>query len=300
MLFSRSTVDVLRTKSPARKSAPRRHRTLRFESLERRELLTATVNDFAGLKAAIELGQDSDIELGSDIVIDSTYADATITLSTGTFNINGHGNKITVGTNVTRGASLFTVSNGSLTLSNLTISGFNYVGGYGGVFQQTGGTITIDSGTTITNCGAYNGAVADIDRGTFIVSGATFSGNTAANNGGVVDLEMGTLIINSGTFSNNTANTAAGSGGVVSADTQFAEVAINNGLFTGNSAYIGGVAYVNSGKISIADGTFSGNSASFEGGVIATTTQFSEVTIEDGDFMTLLGPSGCGKTTTLR
>ena len=24
------------------------------------------------------------------------------------------------------------------------------------------------------------------------------------------------------------------------------------------------------------------------------------LTIEDGDFMTLLGPSGCGKTTTLR
>ena len=207
MLFPRLTVDVPRTKSATRQSAPRRHRTLRFESLERRELLT-TVNDFAGLRNAVEHGLESDIELGCDIVIDSTCASETITLSTGTFTINGNGNKITVGTNVTRGASLFTFSNGSLTLSNLTVSGFNYVGGYGGVFQQTGGTITIDSGTTITNCGAYNGAVADIDRGTFIVSGATFSGNTAANNGGVVDLEMGTLIINSGTFSNNTANTA--------------------------------------------------------------------------------------------
>ena len=25
-----------------------------------------------------------------------------------------------------------------------------------------------------------------------------------------------------------------------------------------------------------------------------------DLTVEDGDFMTLLGPSGCGKTTTLR
>ncbi|MBO7723236.1 MAG: hypothetical protein J6S27_05555, partial [Thermoguttaceae bacterium] len=263
-----------------------KHRSLRVETLEQRALLTAaTAGDFATLKQLAESGQRYEIALTADIVVGG---DDMIAVA-GNISIDGRQvvdgvetvHSITVAFGTDRTCSFMTVSYGSLTLSNLTISGFNYVGGYGGVFQQTGGTITIDSGTTISNCGAYNGAVADIDRGTFIVSGATFSNNTAANDGGVFDLEIGTLIINSGTFSNNT---AVDDGGVVYADTRIAEVTINDGLFTGNSAYIGGVAYLNSGKITIKAGRVLGNSASFEGGVVSTTTSFSELTIDDGVF----------------
>ena len=35
------------------------------------------------------------------------------------------------------------------------------------------------------------------------------------------------------------------------------------------------------------------------GGTFTAVDNLS-ITIEDGDFITLLGPSGCGKTTTLR
>ncbi|MBQ3332033.1 MAG: hypothetical protein IJG83_01285 [Thermoguttaceae bacterium] len=112
----------------AHNSAAARHRSLRFESLERRALLTA-VSSFAELNSAIETGQDSNIELTDDIVVTSAEAGETISLTAGkTFTIDGgsSGHTITVDTGVTRTAPLFTVSGGSLSVGNVTIDGFVY------------------------------------------------------------------------------------------------------------------------------------------------------------------------------
>ena len=283
MLFPRLTVDVPRTKSATRQSAPRRHRTLRFESLERRELLT-TVNDFAGLRNAVEHGLESDIELGCDIVIDSTCASETITLSTGTFTINGNGNKITVGTGVTRTASLFTVRGGSLTLSNLTVDGLVYSGGNGAVFNQDGGTVTINSGTVISNCAAQNGGVGYLSGGSLSVgsdagddAAITFKANTAAN-AGVFYAKDSTFTIDHGTFGGNSAsdgNTCTQGGGVLYLNGSAAAV-VNGGTFKNNRASDagrgGGVfrlyGVTASASVTINGGTFDSNSTAGKGGVI--------------------------------
>ena len=281
MLFHKFTWDVSRTKSIARRYGP-----LRFEPLERRELLTAaTAGDFSTLQALAQSGQDYEITLTADIIVGA--GDTIAIGGTGIANIsilgNGHSITVTGGTKTIRTASLFYVTNSSLTISGLTIDGFAFVdvpGDSGAVFHQIGGTITINDGTVISNCSADHGSVADIESGTFIVNGGTISNNTAGNRGGVAYVESGTFTVNGGSFLNNTAY----NGGVIYADTQFTVITVSDGSFSGNSAHNGGVACVESAKLTIGGGTFSGNRATDEGGVIFTSTSVSEVTIDDGRF----------------
>ncbi|MBQ3454092.1 MAG: hypothetical protein IJG25_04425, partial [Thermoguttaceae bacterium] len=73
-------------------------------------------------------------------------------------------------------------------------------------------------------------------------------------------------------------------GGVISSSTQSSEVTIDNGSFTSNTAFKGGVAYVSAGKITINAGTFTNNIATDDGGVIHTDVQSAVVTISNGSF----------------
>ena len=284
MSLLRKIGDVLQTKSTARRGAPVRCRSLRLESLEQRELLTAVVDSFAGLQYAIEHGEDSDIELGANIEV--AGAGDTIAVTGGNFTINGNGHSITTSAS-SRSASLFSVSGGALTVSGVTISGFNYSSGDGAVFNQTGGTITVGSGTTIEYCSAANGGVAYVYEGTFTVgaeadpnttvdnTAVIFRGDHAENGGVVYAYDSSVITINCGTFNSNYANDE---GGV--AYSYYSTVTINDGVFNSNYADSGGVirlyGYCSSydstydgGKVDIKGGTFQSNHAKSYGGVVS-------------------------------
>ena len=276
--------DSPRTKSSAKRGSARR-RSLRFESLEERALLT-TVNSFADLQSVIAAGQDDVIDLGSDIVVQN--AGDMITLSAGNFTINGNGKSITSAAS-SRSAVLFYVTGGSLTLNNLTISGFSYSAGTGSIFRQSGGTINVGSGTTISNCLGNNGGVGNITGGTFTVgsdaandSEVLFSGNNAVSGGVFCVTSTGTLTIDHGTFRSNTAS----QGGVLRVAGASASADINGGVFNSNrasgsdSSYGGVLNADNQGTVTIDGGTFSGNSATGGGGAFFTNN--GAVTVSDG------------------
>ena len=288
--------DILGTRDKARRNAPQRHKSLRFESLEQRELLTAaTAGDFATLKQLAEEGRDYEIELTADI---SLAAGETIAIGAGNISIDGGsgGHTITVNSGVTRTASLFTVSGGSLTLGNLTIDGLVKSSGSGGVITQSGGTITVNSGTTISNCAAKEkGGVAHITGGNIIVgldasddTEVMFTDNeTTTSDGGVFYIngkDSGKnckLTVYHGTFDGNVSGSAGGIAYLYTKST----TEIKSGTFTNNSAVKGGVFRIgDSGKITISDGTFSGNTATSTPGGGVLYVSKATVTINGGTF----------------
>ncbi len=312
MMFLESIGGLLRTTNTSRHGSPRRHRSLRFESLEQRALLdAATAGDFQTLKNLAESGRDYEITLTANI---SVGARDTIRIgSEGSGNVSILGAGHTISTSRTRSTALFSVSDCSLTISNLTIDGFANNRGNGAIFNQTGGTTVINSGTTISNCSARRGGVAYLTGGTITVGSdadddttVMFSGNSASNGGGVFYYAgEGSLTVNHGTFQENTAS----NGGVIYlGDGSTAE--INGGTFTSNSATssggvfrvtgstvvisggtisnntvtgqtgTGGVVH-SDGTVTISGGTITGNSA-YRGGVVCTDSWYAYVTISGG------------------
>ncbi|MBO7678933.1 MAG: hypothetical protein J6S75_04615, partial [Thermoguttaceae bacterium] len=284
MSFLRLMGDLSRTKSTAKRGAPQRRRSLRFESLERRELLTAaTAGDFATLKQLAEEGQDYEIELTADITV--TESD-TIAVA-GNISIDGgsSGHTITLAEGVTtRTTSLFTVSDNSLTLSNLTINGIVYSGGKGAVINQTGGTTAINSGTVILNCAAGDGGVGYISGGSLTIGSdasddttIAFRANTAGNAGVFYAADSGTITVNHGTFggdSTDDGNTCTRGGGVFYLKGG-ATAEVNGGTFKNNSSVDSGrgggvfrLYEVTTASVTINDGIFDSNSTAGKGGVI--------------------------------
>ena len=266
--------DSPRTKSSAKRGSAARRRSLRFESLEERALLT-TVNDFATLQSIIAQGQDDVIDLGSDIVVQN--AGDTITLTAGNFTINGNGKSITSAAS-SRSDALFNVSGGSLAISGLTVNGLS-CSASGAVLNQTGGTVTVDSGTTISNCTGNFGGVFYVSGGTLTINGGTFDSNTASQYGGVVHAQSNAKVdIIGGTFSGNSAVT--GGGGAIS--TANAAVTVSGGTISGNMSGRGGAVFVQSGGFTVSGGTIQSNTATVEGGAIYAYGGVTTITVSGG------------------
>ena len=287
-----------------------RGRSLRFESLEQRALLTA-VSSFSDLKYYAELGE-SDIELTADITVgasDKITIGGNVSIHGGT---NGH--TITAAGETTRTVSLFTVGNDrSLTVSNLTISGLVYNPGSknskGAVFYQTGGTITIDSSTTISNCSAYYGAVAYLTGGELVVgsdngfdTAVKISGNTVTGDGGCfyADGSGSTVTVKSGTFGGDLAadgNRADSAGGVIYL-TGGSAVNVSGGVFKSNTANKGGVFRVyNNARLTVTGGTISANTTTGQPGGAVVYATGGTITI-GADGSASAGPSISGNTAT--
>jgi hypothetical protein len=138
----------------------------------------------------------------------------------------------------------------ALVLDSLTITGgkgdFN-----GDLFALVGGgidnflgTVSLNSGTNISDNTAVGGGGIWNQNGTVNLNGGTVSGNAATGNGGgIFNFGIGfgtaTVNLNSGAISDNT---ALGGGGIVNSENFFgtSTVNLNGGSISGNTATLGG------------------------------------------------------------
>jgi hypothetical protein len=190
-------------------------------------------------------------------------------------------------------------NNGTLTVTDSTLSGNAAAGGAGGaIYQNTSGVATITNSVLTDNLtdGGNGGAIASVSA-MLTIAGSNFSGNAATGSsgdegrGGAV-YSSGTLTISNSTFTDNSATGGAGStgeaGGVGSGgavDVSFGTVTISNTTFSGNSA-TGGAGGPGSTGSSGSDGGAAGGGAV---NILPGTT----VTVSDATFV---GNSSTGGT----
>jgi protein involved in polysaccharide export with SLBB domain len=107
------------------------------------------------------------------------------------------GNTASVGT-----GAIFNDYNATLTVSGSTISGNS--GSYGGIVNESGGTVTINSSTIANNTGAGISSI-----GTSVtVTASTISGNTGGYSGGGINNSSGALTLANSIVAGNTATTS--------------------------------------------------------------------------------------------
>jgi hypothetical protein len=100
------------------------------------------------------------------------------------------------------------VSEGTLTVSNCSITGNNGSSSYGGGIVNLEGTATVTNSTITGNIATdgYGGGIANLE-GTATVTNSTITGNSATDGygGGIVNIE-GTLTVSSSTITGNSAS----------------------------------------------------------------------------------------------
>jgi hypothetical protein len=166
---------------------------------------------------------------------------------------------ITKGTG-TYGGGIFN-NDGTVNLSNSTVSASHASSDGGGIYNSFSGTLTITNSTLSGNSAESAGGGFE-NAGTATITNSTFSTNSAFHGGGL-DTYLGNSTITNSTFS---ANSATSDGGGVRNNS--GTVTITNSTFSANSAtsYGGGLRN-NSGTVTITNSTFSGNSATDGGGI---------------------------------
>ena len=187
--------------------------------------------DFAAKVAAGE----KYILLTEDITLTST-----LSLVSGTELIAGGSHTVTAPSD----AYTFTAASGSdVTFRDITLGAAK-----GGINIQTGGSVTLDSGTTVTT----NGLSTPVSvSGTLTMnSGAKITGNTNTASGKV----GGGICVNSGGVFNMT-------GG---------EISNNNAYDSSADCYGGGVRIESGGTMNMSGGTISGNNGGMDGGGICS------------------------------
>jgi hypothetical protein len=270
-----------------------------LETLESRRLMSAsgtltvvnTLDSGAGsLRAQITAAHN-----GDSIVFAASLAGQTITLTSGellikqniaiagpsdrnvTISGGGHSRVLDVSKTV-RNALLsgLTISNGSapgnvggggilnngtLTLSNSTLSGNATANGDGGGIQNDG-TLTISNSILSANTAGYGGALFNY-HGLMTVNGCTLTGNSASDGGGIWN--DATLSVSGSALSNNS---AFAGGGIYTGVSSFnGTTTITGSTLSGNSASgVGGGIYNYYGALVISGDTLSSNVAALQGG----------------------------------
>ena len=138
------------------------------------------------------------------------------------------------------------------------------VAAWGGGISNWGSMLTIDasaiSGNSVDNSG---GGILNKDGGTTIVqNGSVVSENTAKNEGGISNWGGSTLAVEASAISANEASDSSGGLG------NLGTVTVNNSSVTGNSAPWGAGLWNRDGTMTVDASTISGNSASNGGGGI--------------------------------
>jgi hypothetical protein len=108
--------------------------------------------------------------------------------------------------------SIFTINTGSnLSVSGVTVTGANTLGS-GGAFKNNG-TLTVTNSTLSGNSASNNGGgINNNFSGTLTVTNSTLSGNSAGAGGGIFN--DGTLTVTNSTLSGNTTGGFGGGGGI--------------------------------------------------------------------------------------
>jgi hypothetical protein len=138
--------------------------------------------------------------------------------------------KIAGGLNSYGGGGVY--NDGSLTLSQVTVSGSSAVGGEGGgIYNDKNGTLAISDSTISGNTAGNGGGI--VDYGVLSLTDCTVSGNTADKLGGGI-YEYGNGTVTSSTVAVNQAGATGGGGGIA--------VALDSGLSLANSIVSGNKA----------------------------------------------------------
>jgi filamentous hemagglutinin family protein len=165
---------------------------------------------------------------------------------------------------------------GTINISNATISSNSSLRSGGGIFNRNG-TVNVSSSTISGNRGISGGGISNL--GTVNVSNSTISSNNSRSYGGGIDNNGGTVDVSGSTISGNTANRDGG--GI---DNLNGTVDVSNSTITGNEARRdgGGISNRSNGVVNVSNSTISGNNSRAEGGGIytrGTTLNVSSSTI---------------------
>lgn len=214
---------------------------------------------------------------------------------------------------------IFEVTNGTVAISDLTLTHGRSANDYGGGISQSGGKLTVTNvifdtnsapsggggialtageltvtGSTLNkNSASYGGGIVQLG-GTLVVNNTLFTSNTAQSSGGGIAQQDGTLTVDQGVFSRNTADFMGG--GISKAN---GALTVTASTFTGNDTlggFGGGIGHITGGgAITLANSTISGNHAGTAGGVYAgTTLTITGSTISGNTAFTGAGITGGG------
>ena len=154
------------------------------------------------------------------------------------------------------GTTIFSISNGIVSLSGLTISGGG--GNFGGAIYMSGGTVTIAS-TTLSNNAADDGGAIYESGGTLAVTDCILANNQANEFGGAIDAVGGTLTVRRCTISGNFAFTS-GAGIACFNTATIEDSTISANIVPLGGAVLGsGAGLLNDGVMTIRNCTISGN-----------------------------------------
>jgi len=164
------------------------------------------------------------------------------------------------GNSVNGGGGGAIANGGTLTVTNSTLSG-NGCYGYGGAIANSGtGTVTNSTLNSNSTTNGYGGAIDN--KGTLTVTNSTLNGNHAFIGGGGGIANGGTLTVTNSTLGGNF--TTFGSGGAIDNN---GTLTVTNSTLSNNSTTNGdGGGIANGGTLTVTNSTLSGNSASFRGG----------------------------------
>jgi hypothetical protein len=154
---------------------------------------------------------------------------------------------------------------GTMTLTNVTVSGNRATIYYGGGIHNEQGSLTLQNSTISGNSGGSDGGGGISNYGTLTLQNSTIRDNNAGGDGGGILNVRSTLIVKQSTLSGNSTSTYGG--GIASSGW----VTLQQSTISGNSASIsgGGIdnAYDDS-TLTVENSTISGNSAFKVGGGI--------------------------------
>ena len=147
------------------------------------------------------------------------------------------------------------------TISDLTIANGN-AGNFGGGGISNNGTLTISNCTISGNSTGAGGGISS--GGPLIITNSTFSGNMATGNGsnGGAIFNVRALTITNSTISGNFASNGNG-GGLYTSTLDPTTVTITNSTISGNSAFRGGGVYNNGGTVNTKNTIIALNTANF-------------------------------------
>ncbi|MBL8130686.1 MAG: CSLREA domain-containing protein [Anaerolineae bacterium] len=251
--------------------------TLRAAIEEANGLAGDDIINFSGVtlvNIGTELAITSNITInGTSVTVDNTGTGRVFLMTNATVFINGM--RITGGDSAGNGGGGIRISGGSLTLQSGAVVTGNTAGGGGGggVYALSSAQVTITgSGTQISgNTDAGNGAGLNLQGGSdaFLLNGAVISGNNGPNSGGGVAVAGtgSTFTVDNATVSGNTAEFSAGISGFSGGS-----VTLQNGaVISGNNATVGsggGVTMSGGGSLTVSDTRFESNTAAADGDAI--------------------------------
>ncbi|HJQ84193.1 MAG TPA: right-handed parallel beta-helix repeat-containing protein, partial [Candidatus Binatia bacterium] len=163
-------------------------------------------------------------------------------------------------------------NNATLDVENTTISGNLADNQGGGIYNDTGGTLTVANSTVSNNSATNGGGLANASGASLTLESSTVSDNSAFNAGGAF-LDFGTATILRSTIAGNS---APHQGGGINVQPGAATLLVAESTLTGNVGGIGG-AFWNQGTLTVESSTITANSsgigtqasATFAGDIIA-------------------------------